>query len=228
MKKSIKLTLILTILITNLATYAQQQMGVKINGGLSKITISSEIVDNPFETHFVPSGQAGAYYHLPVRNAFSLGAELLFSQIEGKDRMEYDLTDLDGNIEGHVKSIGYRHISYLSLPVYFGVTVKKLTLNAGFQLSYAFSSSGRTKSNGTFYEQGQEQSYSSDSKSDNINIKIWDFGPRAGIIYPLTKRLDLEGTYYYGLNNIQKGEDPMWKLKAQQITLGVRYALSGK
>jgi hypothetical protein len=114
----------------------------------------------------------------------------------------------------------------VSLPVYFGVTSKKFTLNAGFQLSYNFSSSGRGKNYSIYNEGGQEVIFSNDTKIDDINIKKWDFGPRAGIISPITPRLAVEATYYYGLNNIQKGVAPyVWELKTQQLTVGVRYAL---
>ena len=225
------LSLLITIFFAfNLPTIGQQ-IGIKVSGGLSKITITSDEFDVPFSTPFAASGQAGLYCHLSRGKHSSLGAELLFSQIEGKDVIDSDFSDTDWitgeneTITGHVTNKGYRHISYISLPLYYGYTIKKFTLHAGFQLSYAFSSSGREKTYGTYNEGGQETNVNNDTKTDNINIKKLDFGPRAGITYQLTNRLGLEGTYYYGLNNIQKVDDPFWILKVQQMTLGVRYAL---
>lgn len=45
------------------------------------------------------------------------------------------------------------------------------------------------------------------------------------MVYQLNDKLAVEASYYYGLNNILKGGSPDWKLKVQQVTVGVRYAL---
>lgn len=153
-----------------------------------------------------------------------LGAEFLLSQIEGKEILE---PKNDENIwfqqldNGYFKNTYYRHITYLSLPVFYGLRFNKLTLNAGIQVSCAFSSNGRSKSEATI----NETYYSSDEKTDNINIKKMDYESRAGVIFNLTEKLAIEGTYYCGFNNIQKGDAPIWKLKVQQATVGVRYTL---
>lgn len=186
-----------------------------------------ELSDVTFATPFVPSGQAGFYYNLVLCNKSSLGAELLFSQIEGKNKMEMDLHDFEGNKVGHASDIYLSHISYLSLPVYYGFNIKKLTINGGFQVSYALASSGRDKNDATIIELHEEH-YSTNNKIDDIHIEKFDFGPRAGIIYHLTDKLSVEGMYYYGLNNIQKGKLRLWELKVQQMTFGIRYVLWNK
>jgi len=142
--------------------------------------------------------------------------------------MEMDLIDVEGNKVGHATDIAFRHISYLSLPVYYGFNIKQLTINGGVQISYALASSGREKNDLTFYGFPQDETNSSNVKIDDIHIKNIDFGPRAGIIYHLTNRLAVEATYYYGFNNIQKGDQASWKLKVQQLTLALRYALNYK
>ena len=225
MKSLLKLTFILSIVIAfNLNTFGQQQFGIKVSGGLSRITESIELSNATLTTLFVPSGQGGLYYNLSLGKKSSLGAELLFSQIEGKNVMEMDLIDIEGNKIGHVTDIAFRHISYLSLPVYYGFKIKRLTINGGFQISYALASSGREKNDATINEINEE-SYSYNRKTDDINISNLDFGPRAGIIYHLTNKLAVEGTYYYGINNISKSNPLNWELKVQQMTFGIRYAL---
>lgn len=64
-----------------------------------------------------------------------------------------------------------------------------------------------------------------ENRYDNIYIKNFDFGPKAGVIYKLNEKLAIEGTYYYGINNLLKGDPILWKSKIQQLTLGIRYTL---
>ena len=227
MKNFLKLTFIFSIVFTfNLHTFGQQQFGIKVSGGLSKITDSMESSNLTITTPFVFSGQGGFYYNLTLGKKSSLGAELIFSQIEGKEKWEIDFIDIDGNKVGHGTDFTFRHISYLSLPVYYGFKIKRLTINGGFQISYALASSGRQKNDEI--NEVHNETYSYDRKTDNIHIEKIDFGPRAGIVYDLTQKLAVEGTYYYGLNNIQKGNPQLWKLKVQQITFGILYALWNK
>lgn len=226
MRNLLKLTVILSIVIAfNCNTFGQQQFGIKVSGGVSKITksINEEGWGNPSTTPFMISGQVGFYYKLPVSEKSSLGAEVLLSQIEGKEKSDGYMTP-DGFSVVAAEDNFYRQISYLSLPVYYGYTIKKLTINGGFQVSYAISSSGRLKSSGIWHGQPVSQ----ESKWDDISIENIDFGLRVGIIYNLTKKLAVEGTYYYGLNNINNGDVTAWKLKVQQITFGIRYALGYK
>jgi len=183
-----------------------------------------DISNATLTTPFVSSGQAGLFYNFQFGKKSSLGAELLFSQIEGKEKLEDDLYTLNefGRVYlGYRKDNSYRHISYLSLPVYYGFKINRLLINAGFQISYSISSSGREKGQGVI----EGENFKIDIKINDININRFDYGPKAGIIYNLTDKLAVEGTYYYGLNNIQKGNPILWKLKVQQVTLGIRYTL---
>lgn len=208
----------------NITSFANQQWGIKAGGGLSKITNSVKSVNANPVTPFVPSGQIGLFYSRPLKRKSSLGAELLFSQVEGKDILEFDLTDINGNKAGFSSNILYRHISYLSIPVYYGYTFKLLTINGGLQVSYTLASSGREKSS-VILNEAEEYRESANRNVDDINITKFDFGPRAGMVYQLNSKLAVEASYYYGLNNILKGGSPAWKLGVQQAILGIRYDL---
>lgn len=199
----------------NLTSFANQQFGIKASGGFSKITTTLQSYNTTCTTPFIPSGQMGFFYSFPLNKKSSLGAELLVSQIEGKEIQKEDITHVDGS-KGVLSTILYRHISYLSIPVYYGYTFKWLTLNGGLQVSYALASGWHVKKNwisGGGYK----------NKTDDISR--FDFGPRAGVVYQLNSKLALETTYYYGFNNIFKGGSPTWKLGVQQVSVGVRYAL---
>lgn len=220
----LKLPLIFLIFtFIGLTSLGQQQFGIKVSGGLSRITNSMDVPEVILTIPFVTSGQAGLFYSFQLGKKSSLGAELLFSQIEGKEKLEidYNYSGYYGSESGHGENIDYRYISYLSFPVYYGFKFNKLTINAGFQISCALLSSGREKN----YAILNGITYSSDNKTDDINIKRFDYGPNAGIIYNLTDKLAFEGTYYYGLNNIQKGNPILGERKIQQVTIGIRYSL---
>ena len=224
-KNLLKLSLVLSILFAFNLTVSGQQFGIKASGGISRITNSMDISNSTLSIPFVPSGQGGFFYNVQLGSKSLLGAELLLSQIEAKEKLEMDLYTLNEfgnrNYLGYRKDNSYRHISYLSLPVYYGFKINRLVINAGFQISYSISSSGREKVQGVI----EGENFKIDIKTNDINIKRFDYGPKAGIIYNLTDKLAFEGTYYYGLNNIQKGDQILWKLKVQQATLGIRYTL---
>lgn len=206
----------------HLNSFANQQFGVKFSGGLSQISNSLNMPT--LSTQFAPSGQGGVYYNQILRNTSSLGMELLFSQIEGKETWEgYELLMNSDNKMGmvYLKNNLHRHISYISLPVYYGININKLTIHAGAQISYAITTSSRSESTGTW----NEQPYHKETKSVHMDVDKFDFGPRVGMIYPLNNHLSVETTYYYGFNNIQKNGSPADELKVQQASLGVKYNL---
>lgn len=217
---------ILIVLLFNFSIYGQQNIGIKANGGLSRIFIydnsTQQIVQ---KSYFVPSGQGGLFYNLPLGNKSLLGSELLFVQIEGKERIEIPFTDQLGNPTGEfgIDNID-RHISYIGLPIYYGFKVKKLILNLGIQTSFTLVSSAREKGQSP---DGYGGINTWDNKSDKLNIDAFDFGARAGLIFNLTNRFAVEGTYYYGINNILKKNiyNTELKWKIQQMTIGLRYTL---
>lgn len=222
MKKILQLTYLIIILIAfNINTFGQQ-FGIKASGGLSKLNyISVTIIGTPPSIPFVPSGQAGVYYHLPIGHTSSLGTELLFSQIEGKVKGEKDFINPDETLVGHETHVTNNHISCLSLPVYYGLTINHLTFNAGLQFSYLLAKKEVHKSYGT--SEGSPFHYETSMKMPYIDD--FDFGTRAGIVYHLTDKLSVEGMYYYGLKNIYNRNISNSKLKIQQMTVGVRYVL---
>jgi len=224
MKNLLKLAFILSIIII-FHPDAFAQFGIKASGGISRITNSKESSNVDVTTPFVPSGQGGIYYNLALSKKSSIGAELLFSQVEAKEKREVRFTDEYGSSIGQATALFYKHISYLSLPVYYGFNINKLTLNAGFQISRVLASSGREKNDLTFYGFPHDEINSSNVKMDDINITNFDLGPKAGIFYHLTQKLAVEGTYYYSIGNVNSRVPKVDKLKVQQMTVGIRYAL---
>ena len=217
------MTRLLSILILSticLTTFGQHDFGIKLNGGLSKITANRNTSNTTSKYSFAPSGQGGLFYNLNLGKRSLIGAELLFSQIESKEEMKIIYTDNFGNPTGEfgTTNLDY-HISYFSIPVYYGFKIKSLTINLGVQTSFAFASRGHWISKAPY--NGSTLTFEDEGK---LNIDSYDFGPRAGLIFNLSKRIAVEATYYYGINNIlSTTAPPEWNWKIQQITLGLRY-----
>ncbi|HET6557046.1 MAG TPA: outer membrane beta-barrel protein [Prolixibacteraceae bacterium] len=236
-KKILNLTCLLAIFMAFSSNAFGQQFGVTARGGISRIYGQLELRNYPqptMTTSFSPSFQAGMYYNLPTGKSSSIGAELLYSKVQGEQTFEWDYNILD-NIDGidvryYGSHITSEHISWLSLPVYYGVTFKRFTFNAGFQLSYALSSSGRSEFDYVQIltdenEEPLKRMGGTHRELDDLDIKAFDFGPRVGGLFRLTNRLSMEGMFYYGLNNINQLKSSEEALKIQQMTVGIRYAL---
>ena len=191
--------------------FMQQNFGLKINPGMSKISNS---FSNP---EFIFSGNAGIYYSAENDDRSVFGMELLFLQIEGHELTEFEGVYANGDPSGEIyTSEIWRSISYIALPVYYGTKFKKLMINIGFQIAIVLFSSARD----TGYREGILWW---DNTFDELNINSFDFGARVGLIFDLTDRFQIEGNYYYGVQNMLKTDAWVWK--NQQITIGLRYTL---
>lgn len=212
---------LLTMLIINLTVFGQHNLGLKVNGGPSKISYHGFSTFTTLKNQFALSGQGGLFYNLQLGNKAQFGAELLFIQIQGKGRTESDVTDPDGNPTGELQIANtWTHISYIGIPIYYGLKIKKLTLNLGFQVSFTLASGGREKVQVT--DNGSIRTIN--RKFDKMNIDNYDFGPRAGVIFNLSDKFAIEGLYYYGINNILLGNNvPDITCRVQQATVGLRY-----
>ncbi|MBA3664568.1 MAG: PorT family protein [Bacteroidetes bacterium] len=219
----------IALLIYSSSSFSQQDFGIKVNGGVSQITAkinsSGDIVTQKF--YFLPSFQAGFLYHLHLGKKSLLGTEILFMQIEGKEHMQTQDIDSYGNPTGFITTTDIsRHISYLSIPIYYGYKIKKFSINFGFQVGIPIKSSARYK---TEYVYNGDKIISDDNYN-SLPIDNYDFGTKSGLMYNLSKKFTIETTYYYGLNNIYKSNQifsanilPIFTMKIQQFTFGIIY-----
>ena len=214
MKKQLILIILLTF---SLHVFGQHNIGVKINGGVSKISNSLISSNSNLAVQFAPSGHGGLFYYLNLDDRSIIGAELLFMQIEGKDQFKINYFDLNGSGQG-TETI-HKHISYLCFPIYYGFKFNKFTFNLGIQSSLVISSSNDVKWEVTF--NGDVNTW--DNKLSELNIDSYDFGPRAGIIFNLSDKFAIEGTYYFGVYNILDNGEQSQSWRVQQGTIGIRY-----
>jgi hypothetical protein len=223
----------LLLIMLTIYSYGQQSIGIVIDGGLSKISSNDY---NPLfstqKTYFVPSGQAGLFYSLPIRTHEIFIAEILFSQIEGKTKGT-DTTGTYGAGNGTTTPILQtqtitKHISYLNIPLYYGVKLGKFSIHIGFQTSLTLARSGKviTQSNfdPTTFSLGN---YTTTYTTHKLFVKDGAFSQVGKLIYNITPKIAVEGNYCYNLNNLYRnshafnGYQPIWQF--QQITIGIRY-----
>jgi hypothetical protein len=222
MSKYILLFLLQNLCIT---AYGQYKWGLKINGGVSRIynSFASNNSDpnTVYNIKFAPSGHAGIFYSSQLGNNSLFGLEVLFSQIRGSEKLELDLIDINQNNVGYSRREIYKNISYIGLPIYYAIKIKRVSVSAGMQVSFAISSNGR--------EEGEakalEEVIQIKNKFKPLNIKSYDFGPRAGIDFRFNKYWSIEGVYYFGINNIIKESALDQKWRVQQATIGIKYNL---
>lgn len=211
-------------------SFGQHEFGIKINGGLSKITANLNLSNGSTRYSFAPSGQVGLFYNINFGKKSQLTVEPLFSQIGSKEKMQFNsyLDNLGNPVEKLATiNIDY-HISYFSIPIYYGFKIKGLTLNLGLQTSLAIANRlyyvSNTPNGGSIALSKDEEFTFKNKGKGKSNIDFYDFGLRSGLVFNLNKRFAIEATYYYGINNILGTNAPSkWNWKVQQITIGLRY-----
>jgi len=217
-------TLILpALLLSSLTSFGQHDFGLKADGGVSRLTARFHSSQTTQKFPVSPSGQGGLFYNFNLGKTSLIGAELLFVQIEGKEKTEtLETSEYNSLTGGAITTKVYRHISYFGLPVYYGLKIKRLTLDLGFQVNFTLASSGREKGQAT---DGNGATASWDVKYAYLNIDNYDYGPRAGLMFRLSDKFSIEAIYYHGINNILANDIELtrWKWKVQQATLGLRY-----
>jgi len=199
-------------------------IGLTANGGLSYLLTKANlmVVGSIQKFYFVPSGNGGLFFRFHFNDKSSFGTELLFAQIEGKEQTKIPVTDNYGNLTGQfiIEDIR-RHISYLIIPIYYGQTINKFTIDAGLQASLALT--------GSFNADIQSPIPIYGDTNGKLSIKNYPFfGVRLGFSFSLTKNISVSAKYYYGeLANINKYNSPPYSKKqtVQQGTIGLSYKL---
>ena len=206
------------------AIHGQSRIELKAAYGVSKISNTYAKLVNSIKIKTAPSWSGGIVFKTCLKNKSIFGTELLFSQIKGKEKLEFQSTDFNGTLNSDIKSVAYKQIYYLSLPIFYEYSfTPKIAANVGFQTSIALAA--LWKENGSIdYYNGDVIEWEYHYQA--MNIKRWDIGLRAGVSYQITENLSIEGLFYYGINNINGSslqKDFRWSIR--QATLGVRYSI---
>jgi hypothetical protein len=211
------------IVMIAISVRGQHNSGIILCGTFNRISAESGSSNTSTKYYFRTSWQAGLFYRFHFTNKSTLGATFLFNQIKGKARDETPATDNFGNPTGeYIVSDRWQQLSYLSIPLFFGITLHKFNVNIGLQTSFIIETKGETN---TKAPDGNGGFLYFQSKSEQLPVKDFDIGPGISLSYQLLNRVSIQASYYYGLRNIHKynGSDKKWQI--QQLTFGLQYHL---
>jgi hypothetical protein len=178
-------------------------------GYTSGITIASKLA---------PSFSMGGFYEYNFGKNSALSAELLYTELNGKEDFNRSIFDQDRNVTGFENSSITTHVSFIALPISYSYQIKNFRILLGFQTSIDVASSGKIKS--TRVENGIQTDMS--INLETITQDKYDYGVRLGLCYDLSRKVAIETNFYEGINNL--GTEST-KIKYRQMVFGLRYAV---
>lgn len=212
----------LTILIAGslcISSYGQR-VGLKLNVGLSKIPETLELSAGTNHSKIGFSGTAGIFLKFKTTSKSFVQSEILLIHAAGEERSETGISDNNGTKILELKASSKKQISYVGIPLFYGIQKNKTAISVGFQIACALNSSGSIESQRTEYGITMQHTY----KQSELDIKKFDYGPRLGLMYEVSNKVSLEGLYYHGLPNILDSNTNDTG-KVRQLTIGLQYTL---
>lgn len=217
---------LLMVLAAQTTTAQKLTVGATGNIGLSKISEVYEYAGNT-KVKFTISGNAGLFANYKLGAKSSIGAELLWLQMEGKhinpDHIFSILDEQGLFVDASITTKITYHLSYLAMPLHYRFAIGKLGIKAGVQpMIYLFGSSN--------YEMNGEmngQPFNSKDKITDVPFDRVDIGPKIGIDYQFNNKFSVRADYYHGLIDITDSGDEYYK-RNQQVNIGLSYAFLAK
>jgi hypothetical protein len=214
--------IVLLFFLNNSTVFSQGLIGFKTNLGLSMIMTKTNPALKNMERR-IPGlyFESGFYFHYFFNSSSTLkpmiGAEFLGSQVNDRIQIFTVFQDPFGGSAGSLKEDIWRELTYISYPVYFGITLNKVSLNFGIQFSNLFSSKQRDRVDVEF----SGEHTITETKSEVWGIVHNDYGIRQGVIYNYSKRVLFEANYYAGLKNLLENSLPEFKWNVLHASVGV-------
>ena len=223
MKRLNLLFVLFSITSLNAITAQDLKSGITGNIGWSKVT--NNMLDFPdFKNKFTLSGSLGLFAEIKIGQHSSLGIEVLWVQIEGKEvSNNREVRGFSGippmlGVIGIVSDKSRLHSSYVATPLYYRYDYEKLGFKIGAQpMIFLFASSD--------YEISGElwgEPYMENSKTKDIEFNTFDIGLKIGMDYQLNQNIRLRADYYHGELDITSDETSLERSN-RQISLGVNY-----
>lgn len=207
------------ILLSYFNSYGQKSMGIKLNGGVSRVFITEKNGKSFNHSNYSQlTYNGGVYFSRILSPRLKLGTEIIFSRINGKDNFNYLIPadSINSNKRDYSNTV-WRKYSYLGFPIYIGYFYKKINLILGLQTNFKLG--GYEQEIGRIYVNGGASSWN--RKYSTLNgTNLIDLGIRSGLIFDVTKRIGIESNFYFSLNNINKGDNTSnWRKKNGSFTM---------
>jgi len=206
------LLVLLSLLVTG-SILGQSRFGLRADLGISRSYGRQD------ELKMHPAAQGGIFYELDLGQKSILGGKLMFTQIEIKDEDKGHVTA--GNYTYFIATRTNYHLSYLSIPLYYGFKFNSISVNLGVEPSYHLINASNRKTE-TLINGVKNTTISNYSSFSNL----FDIGTRIGVVYHFNDKLNLEVQYYLDLNKII-GDDiyQSYTDRVDQLTIGIAYIL---
>jgi len=214
------LRIFFAILLVSFHANAQKiHYGATLNLGASKITSP---IQASTDVRYSPSGSVGVYAEKAIKGKTTVGLNLLWVHIGAREiDKNQELYGASGQWEileliGTATIDSRLHAGYIGLPAYVRFQTGKFGLKLGIQTLIFVYANSITKIDGVKYG----QPFSAKSTNKSVELSLFDWGPKAGIDYPIGKKFRLNLDYYYGIGrtkSVLKGR------QNRQATLGLSY-----
>jgi len=222
LKNTLSFFIILFLLVKPINLYSQENnknwiIGGTGNIGISKVTLNIQFARD-YRAKYAFSGNFGMFIENKINYRSSIGIEALWVQIEGKEAKEsYNYIFQNMKFNG-VSSRKFRlHSSYIGMPVYYRLKIKKIGIKAGVQPMLFLFAHSNEKISGEV----NDEPTVAEIEVKNLKFNHFDIGPKVGIDYKLNDRLLLRADCYYGLRDVSS-PDYRW-LRNRQYNLGLQY-----
>gem|GEM_PF-4371890 len=221
-----KKLLVITLLSIAWPSFGQHELGIRGAGGISYFTTRFTAPLNFEQEFFIePVIQGGLFYSYHFKNNLRLGTEILWMNLEGREKMIVVNTDVNGNPNGLFTTVNtYRELSAIGIPLYIGYTHKKWSFNIGGELMVPLHSSS---SENTYGVDQNNQAFEWNHDGGELNLDPINFGFYTGIYYDLNNLFALEAKYTSTMNNLLNSEQlsPSWKWEVLMLTVGLRFRI---
>ena len=190
--------------------------------GLSSITSSeaTRTIDGG-KVKLAGSANAGISVEKTLRSRSSLGVELLWMQMHGKegstDRPIFAYGGGEGVQIGSISEKLSIHSTYMALPLYYRLQLGKFGLKLGVQPLLFLSAHTHYESSGELLRNPIES-----RSRTTIEFDRFDFGPKLGLDYRFGRGFSVRADFYYGIPDIMK-DDANFQRRNRQASVGMQY-----
>ena len=198
--------------------------GASANFGFSYLNSNPED-RNDVEFDKNKSWSLGVFFENKISHKSSLGIELLYVQIGGKNIIEneaiFETIDEVTEIVGVVTTKNELSFSFVSFPFYFKYQLGRVGLKGGFQPLILLFEHDKYQIVGEI----NDQPYEKEAYGISYDIDKYNIGAKLGIDFELNCRTKISTDLYYGLNNFNFNQFGSKKstTRIEQITFGVQY-----
>ncbi len=227
------LTTTIGLLIFNFNLLGQHQFGLKTDFGISKITSTVDDYYLSYRAQVKPSGNIGFFYDFSFGKNSYLGIDVIFMRILGNEYFEYNQArrSFQGNVfipvVANIQSDVYRKLNYISLPIYYGLKFKKLSINLGIQPSFVVTNycDGENYVNLSGGQVGSQKYY---VRKQKLGVGSFDLGAKASLDYHVFKGFYIVANYFWGKNKLHVDSYLIKEAQIEQLTIGLKYSFINK